>query len=129
MTSPAKNYLGKDASVLAQGAGHPVSPETELLFGETDESESLRVGGTDDAVPPLRALSQCRRGHRQGTPLGTWLPAYQHYSLPQRAQHDADGTRHGHHPVRQERALHGVAWDSAAKATFPSPSPGRRAKE
>ena len=35
---PAKEYLGKDAAVLAQAAGRTVSPETELLFGETDES-------------------------------------------------------------------------------------------
>jgi aldehyde dehydrogenase len=35
---PAKEYLGQDAAVLAQAAGRTVSPETELLFGETDES-------------------------------------------------------------------------------------------
>ncbi len=34
---PCKNYLGKDASVLAEAAGHPVPRDTELLFGETDE--------------------------------------------------------------------------------------------
>ena len=35
--APSKEFLGKDASVLAQGAGMSVSSETELLFGETDE--------------------------------------------------------------------------------------------
>ena len=35
---PCKEMLGKDASVLAEAAGRKVSPETELLFGETDES-------------------------------------------------------------------------------------------
>ena len=35
---PAKEYLGQDAAVLAQAAGRTVAPETELLFGETDES-------------------------------------------------------------------------------------------
>lgn len=35
---PCKEILGKDASVLAEAAGRKVSPETELLFGETDES-------------------------------------------------------------------------------------------
>jgi aldehyde dehydrogenase len=35
---PGKEYLGKDASVLARAAGRSVSPETQLLFGETDES-------------------------------------------------------------------------------------------
>lgn len=36
--APAKDFLGQDASVLARGAGKSVSQETELLFGETDES-------------------------------------------------------------------------------------------
>ncbi len=34
---PAKDFLGKDASVLARGIGKSVPPGTELLFGETDE--------------------------------------------------------------------------------------------
>jgi len=35
---PSKEYLGQDAAVLARGAGRQVSPETELLYGEVDES-------------------------------------------------------------------------------------------
>ena len=35
---PAKEYLGQDAAVLARAAGRNVPPKTELLFGETDES-------------------------------------------------------------------------------------------
>ncbi len=34
----AKEFLGKDASVLAQAAGRQVSPQTEMLFAPTDES-------------------------------------------------------------------------------------------
>ncbi|MCR9116751.1 MAG: aldehyde dehydrogenase, partial [bacterium] len=34
----AKEYLGKDAAVLAQAAGKTISPDVELIFGETDES-------------------------------------------------------------------------------------------
>ena len=34
---PAKEFLGKDASVLAQPTGRTVPADTELLFGETDE--------------------------------------------------------------------------------------------
>ncbi len=34
----AKEFLGKDAAVLARGAGHAVSGNIELLFGETDET-------------------------------------------------------------------------------------------
>ena len=34
----AKEFLGQDAAVLARGAGHAVSGNMELLFGETDET-------------------------------------------------------------------------------------------
>ena len=35
---PAKDFLGKDAAVLARGAGKNVPQGVELVFGETDES-------------------------------------------------------------------------------------------
>jgi aldehyde dehydrogenase len=35
---PHKDYIGKDAAVLARAAGKNVTAEVELLFGETDES-------------------------------------------------------------------------------------------
>ncbi len=35
---PAREFLGKDAAVLARGAGKTVPAETELLYGETDET-------------------------------------------------------------------------------------------
>ncbi len=35
---PSKDFLGQDASVLAAGIGKQVSSSTELLFGETDET-------------------------------------------------------------------------------------------
>ncbi|MCE5301925.1 MAG: aldehyde dehydrogenase EutE [Planctomycetaceae bacterium] len=34
----AKEFIGKDASVLARAAGKTVAAEVEMLFGETDES-------------------------------------------------------------------------------------------
>lgn len=34
---PAKEYLGQDAALLAKAAGRNVPPQTELVFGETDE--------------------------------------------------------------------------------------------
>ncbi|MCA9215319.1 MAG: aldehyde dehydrogenase EutE [Planctomycetales bacterium] len=59
----AKDFIGKDASVLAQAAGKHVSPGTELLFGETDEHNPfvpveqmmpfvpfVRVGDVDEAI-------------------------------------------------------------------------------
>jgi len=33
-----KDFIGQDAAVLARVAGRQVSPETEIVFGETDES-------------------------------------------------------------------------------------------
>ena len=36
--APSKDFLGQDAAVLARGAGKSVPQNTELLFGETDES-------------------------------------------------------------------------------------------
>ncbi len=36
--APAKEFLGQDAAILAEGAGTSVPSGTELLFGETDES-------------------------------------------------------------------------------------------
>lgn len=35
---PHRDFLGKDAAVLARGIGKSVSPDVEVLFGETDES-------------------------------------------------------------------------------------------
>jgi aldehyde dehydrogenase len=35
---PARDFLGKDAAVLARGIGKTVPANVELLFGETDES-------------------------------------------------------------------------------------------
>ncbi len=36
--APSKDFLGQDPAVLARGAGKSVPQNTELLFGETDES-------------------------------------------------------------------------------------------
>lgn len=35
---PHRDFLGKDAVVLARGAGKTISPDVEVVFGETDES-------------------------------------------------------------------------------------------
>ena len=35
---PSRDFLGKDATVLAAGIGKTVSPNVELIFGEADES-------------------------------------------------------------------------------------------
>jgi aldehyde dehydrogenase len=36
--APAKEFLGQDAAVLARGIGKTVPAETEVLFGETDDT-------------------------------------------------------------------------------------------
>jgi aldehyde dehydrogenase len=36
--APCKDYLGQDAAVLARGIGKSLSRKTDLLYGETDES-------------------------------------------------------------------------------------------
>lgn len=61
--APAKEYLGQDAAVLARGIGKNVPAGTELLFGETDESNPfvpveqmmpfvpvVRVADVDEAI-------------------------------------------------------------------------------
>ena len=35
---PSRDFLGQDASALAAGIGKQISPDVELVFGETDES-------------------------------------------------------------------------------------------
>ncbi len=35
---PHRDFLGKDAAVLARGIGKSISPDVEVIFGETDES-------------------------------------------------------------------------------------------
>ncbi len=51
-----KDFIGKDASVLAEAAGVQVDAETELLFGETDESHPfVSVEQMMPFVPFVRA--------------------------------------------------------------------------
>ena len=36
--APSRDFLGRDAAVLARAVGRQLPPKTELIFGETDES-------------------------------------------------------------------------------------------
>ncbi|NIL99187.1 MAG: aldehyde dehydrogenase family protein [Planctomycetales bacterium] len=54
---PAKEYLGKDASVLAAGIGKSVPERTELLFGETDEHNPFV---TVEQMMPFIPFVRCR---------------------------------------------------------------------
>jgi aldehyde dehydrogenase len=53
---PVKDFIGKDAAVLARAAGKNVAAEVELLFGETDESNPfIPVEQMMPFVPFVRA--------------------------------------------------------------------------
>ncbi len=52
-----KDLLGKDAAVLAAAAGRTVAPETELLFGETDESNPFV---SVEQMMPFLPFVRCR---------------------------------------------------------------------
>jgi aldehyde dehydrogenase len=65
--APSKDCLGQDAAVLARAAGRHVPDKTELLFGETDESNPfvtveqmmpfvpfVRVRDVDEAIAKAR---------------------------------------------------------------------------
>jgi aldehyde dehydrogenase len=64
---PNKDFIGRDAAVLARAAGRTVAPEVEMLFGETDESNPfvpveqmmpfvpfVRVRDVDEAIEKAR---------------------------------------------------------------------------
>ncbi|MFZ5831504.1 MAG: aldehyde dehydrogenase family protein [Planctomycetota bacterium] len=64
---PARDYLGQDAAVLARGIGKSVPEKTEVIFGETDESNPfvpveqmmpflpfVRCRDIDDAIDKAR---------------------------------------------------------------------------
>ncbi len=63
----AKEFLGQDAAKLAAAAGRSVAPDTELLFGETDETNPfvaveqmmpfvpfVRCNNVDEAIDKAR---------------------------------------------------------------------------
>jgi aldehyde dehydrogenase len=54
---PCKDFLGKDAAVLAAGAGRSVAPDVELLFGETDETNPFVPV---EQMMPFLPIVRCR---------------------------------------------------------------------
>jgi aldehyde dehydrogenase len=54
---PAKDYIGKDAAVLARGINKNVPEKVELLFGETDESNPFVPV---EQMMPFLPLVRCR---------------------------------------------------------------------
>ena len=54
---PQKDFVGQDAAVLARAAGRTVTPDVELLFGETDESNPFVPV---EQMMPFVPLVRCR---------------------------------------------------------------------
>ncbi len=52
-----KEFVGKDAAVLARAAGKPVPPDVELLFGETDDLHPFVMA---EQMMPFLPLVRCR---------------------------------------------------------------------
>ena len=75
--APAKALIGQDASVLAKAAGVSVPAATELLFGETDESNPfVPVEQMMPFVPFVRAaISMMRLPRRSGANTASGTPA------------------------------------------------------
>ena len=57
---PAKEYLGQDPAVLARGAGKQIPADTQLLFGETDESNPFVPV---EQMMPFVPFVRCRDAH------------------------------------------------------------------
>ena len=75
---PCKNYLGKDAAVLAQGAGRTVPRETELLFGETDEQNPFV---SVEQMMPFLPFVRCRNVDEAIDKAKYWEHGFRHTSI------------------------------------------------
>ena len=75
---PCKNFLGKDAAVLAQGAGRTVPPETELLFGETDEQNPFV---SVEQMMPFLPFVRCRNVDEAIDKAKHWEHGFRHTSI------------------------------------------------
>jgi aldehyde dehydrogenase len=75
---PCKNYLGKDAAVLAQGAGRSVPRETLLLFGETDEQNPFV---SVEQMMPFLPFVRCRNVDEAIDKAKHWEHGFRHTSI------------------------------------------------
>ncbi len=75
---PCKNYLGKDAAVLAQGAGRNVPRETPLLFGETDEQNPFV---SVEQMMPFLPFVRCRHVDEAIDKARYWEHGFRHTSI------------------------------------------------
>lgn len=75
---PCKNFLGKDAAVLARGAGRTVPAETELLFGETDEQNPFV---SVEQMMPFLPFVRCRNVDEAIEKARHWEHGFRHTSI------------------------------------------------
>jgi aldehyde dehydrogenase len=75
---PCKNYLGKDAAVLARGAGRTVPAETELVFGETDEQNPFV---SVEQMMPFLPFVRCRNVDEAIDKAKHWEHGFRHTSI------------------------------------------------
>ncbi len=86
-----KDFIGKDAAVLARAAGKNIPADVEMIFGETDESNPfVPVEQMMPFVPFVRARN-IDDAHRDGPAERARLPPHGFDPLEQRSQHDEDG--------------------------------------
>lgn len=77
-TVPSKDFLGKDASVLAAAAGRSVSPQTELIFGETDEHNPFVPV---EQMMPFLPFVRCRHVEEAIEKARTYEHGYRHTAI------------------------------------------------
>jgi aldehyde dehydrogenase len=74
----AKDFIGQDAAVLAKAAGKQVSPKTELLFAETDETNPFVPV---EQMMPFVPFVRCRNVDEAIAKAKHYEHGYRHTSL------------------------------------------------
>ncbi len=74
----AKEFLGQDASVLAAAAGRSVSPEVQLVFGETDEHNPFVPV---EQMMPFLPFVRCRDAEEAIQKARHYEHGYRHTSI------------------------------------------------
>ncbi len=76
--APCKEFLGQDAAVLARAAGRSVPPDTELLFGETDEDNPFV---SVEQMMPFLPFVRCRDVDEAIDKARRWEHGFHHTSI------------------------------------------------
>ncbi len=104
---PQKEFIGRDAAELARAAGRTVTPDVELLFGETDESNPFVPV---EQMMPFVPLVRCRDVDEAIDKAQRSEHGFRHTAIIHSnnvRNMTKMGKTNGHHAVRQERSQHG----------------------